>query len=49
MYIHVCIYVHVYISLEKEEKKRFDEMGKKKKNRVYIYTNKYIHTYMHIK
>lgn len=31
MYIHVFIYVHVYISLKIDNQKRSDEMGKKEK------------------
>lgn len=31
MFTHMFIYVHVYISLEIDNQKRFDEMGKKEK------------------
>lgn len=44
MYIHVFIYVRVYILLEIDNQK--DSMKwAKKKNRVYIYTNTYINVY----
>lgn len=39
------IYVHVYISLEIDNQKRFDEMGKKRKIE-YIFIQ--IHTYVYI-
>ena len=44
--IYMCLFIYMFIYCQKQIiNKRFDEKGKKKKNKVYIYTN----TYMYIK